>query len=147
MIKICFEILILLLKFLGAYLLYERVLRRFYLRWLYGRRGVTFFSKVPIPFVGDIGDLIKRVNEQPDRPHITALFHEKFGYEAPGCIGMFWPHNMELIISDPDYLQDLFVTYNDLFDKESHARKIFSSLTWDSILWAKSVDPSYKPRR
>lgn len=104
-------------------------------------------STIPIPFAGDTIELIKRVTRQPDQGHITAFMHDHFGYEAPGCIGMFWPHNMELIISDPDYLQDLFVTYNDHFDKEGYARKLFSTLFWDSIIWAKSSDPTYKPRR
>ena len=61
---------------------------------------------------------------------------------------MFWPHNLELLITDPDYLQDLYTTYNNVFTKEDYVRNLFSSeFVWNCLLWQKSADPSYKPRR
>ena len=34
-----------------------------------------------------------------------------------------------------------------MFTKHEHAKKVFSDLFWNSLLWAKSAEPSYKPRR
>ena len=60
---------------------------------------------------------------------------------------MFWSHGLELIITDADYFQDLFLTYNEVFTKHSHVQERYSELVWSSILWAKSAEPTYKPRR
>ena len=61
MSEIVIDIFIVLLKLLGAYLLYQRLIRMCYLRWLYGQRGVSFMSTIPIPLVGDIYELVKRI--------------------------------------------------------------------------------------
>jgi hypothetical protein len=58
-----------LLKALALYLLYKRVIKMWYLRWLYGQRGVTFLSTLPLPIVGDTAEFAKRAMAQPDRPH------------------------------------------------------------------------------
>ena len=50
----------LLLKVLALYLVYKRVLKMWYLRCLYGGRGVSFISKLPMPIVGDTLELGKR---------------------------------------------------------------------------------------
>jgi len=60
---------------------------------------------------------------------------------------MFWPHGMELIVSDPDYVQDLYQTHDKVFDKQEHAKNLFSDLVWNSLLFKKTAEPSYKPRR
>ena len=79
-----------------------------YLRWLYGKRGVTFMCTIPLPLIGDVGEFAKRAKAQPDRPHFTKYIREFFNEKVPPCIGMFWPHGLELLISDPDYLQDYY---------------------------------------
>ena len=94
-----------LLKALLAYLFYKRFVKMCYLRWLYGRRGVAFLCTVPKPIIGDIVPFVKRVKAAPDRPHLTQFLIDSFpGRATPPCIGMFWPHGLELLISDPDYL-------------------------------------------
>jgi len=60
---------------------------------------------------------------------------------------MFWPHGMELIFSDPDYIQDLYQTYDKVFTKQEHARHLFSEMLWTSLLLTPTADPLYKPRR
>ena len=131
-----------------AYLFYVKIIKVWYVRWLYRNRGITFMSKFPVPFIGDVSEFVKRVNAQPDRPHLTKWLQEVYKDEKyPPCIGMFWPHGLELVITDHDYLQDLFQTYNEVFTKHEHAKKVFSDLFWNSVLWAKSAEPSYKPRR
>ena len=141
------SLFILLIKALGVYLFYKRFVKMCYLRWLYGRRGVGFMCTVPIPILGDIVGYVRRVIAVPDRSHITKFFEDSFPEKIPGCIGMFWPHGLQLIITDADYLQDLYQTYNDVFTKHGHAQRRFRPAFWHSILFAKSVEPSYKPRR
>lgn len=136
-----------LVKILAAYLFYQRFVKMCYLRWFYGKRGVKFISTIPLPFIGDILEFVKRVDAVPDRPHFTNYLYETFPEQLPPCIGMYWPHGLTLIITDPDYVQDLFVTYNEVFTKQDHAKRLFSGLFWNSILFAKSAEPSYKPRR
>ena len=60
---------------------------------------------------------------------------------------MFWPHGLELCISDPDYVKDLFVTYNDCFTKSEYTKDMFGGLMANSILLNKTAEPSYKARR
>ena len=60
---------------------------------------------------------------------------------------MFWPHGLMLIISDPDYVKDLFTTYNEAFQKQEYTRNLFSDMIWNSLLFAPTAEPSYKPRR
>ena len=60
---------------------------------------------------------------------------------------MFWPHGLELLITDPDYLQDLFVTYNNCFTKKEYTRDLMGGLMKNSIVFNKSAEPTYKPRR
>ena len=109
------------LKLLMAYMVYQKFLKLCYLRVLYGRRGLTFMSTIPIPFIGDTMELFKRSLEKPDRPHLTAIFHERYGYQTPPAVGMYMPHGLNIMIQDPDYCKDLFQTYNEVFTKQDHA--------------------------
>ena len=68
----------LFLGVLAVYLLYQRVLKMWYLRWFYGRQGVVFLSTIPIPFVGDALEIGKRVEAEPDRAFMTKLFFDHF---------------------------------------------------------------------
>ena len=63
-----YESCVFLLKVLAAYIVYDRFLKLCYIRWLYGRRGVTFMSLIPRPFIGDYFEFVRRVMAQPDRP-------------------------------------------------------------------------------
>ena len=138
---------IFLLKVLAAYLFYHRFLKMCYLRWLYGRRGVVFMSMIPKPFVGDTQEFVKRSFARPEHSHLTGVLRDRFPEKVPGCVGMFWPHGLMLIISDPDYVKDLFTTYNEVFQKQEYTRNLFSDMIWNSLLFAPTAEPSYKPRR
>ena len=46
-----------------AYLVYSRVIKIWYLRWLYGKRGVVFLSNIPVPLRPDTNELFGRVME------------------------------------------------------------------------------------
>ena len=104
-------------------------------------------SKLPVPFLGDIGEFAKRAQETPNRPVIMKYFREFFNEKIPSVFGMFWPHGLELMICDPDYVQDLYVTHNGAFTKHEYTKNLFSELTWNSLIWTKSAEPTYKPRR
>ena len=136
-----------LLKAVVVYLFYKRFVKMCYLRWLYGSRGVTFMSTVPIPFIGDLQELVKRVNAHPNRPHFNNILWEQYGDSPPPAIGMYWPHNLELIITDPDYVQDIFMTYNQVSTKGPHVGDLFGPILEDGIFTLFSEAPSYKPRR
>ena len=136
-----------LLRALGIYLLYTRVLKMWYLRYLYGYRGVSFMCKIPKPIVGDTLELAKRTEAEPDRPHVLKVLYDQFDNEIPPCIGMFWPHGMMLMINDPDYVQDLFQKYNNVFTKGDYTQKQFGDLIYNALIWTRSEDKSYKPRR
>ena len=137
----------LLLKVLAAYLIYDRFLKWVYLRLLYGKRGVTFMSVVPLPIIGDMLGFIKRVLAIPDRPHFTQWVRDSFQEDVPPCIGVFKPNGLQLIFTDADYLQDMYRTYNDCFTKHPFAANLFSNFMWNALIWTKSAEPSYKPRR
>ena len=68
----------LLLGVLAVYLLYQRVLKMWYLKWYYGKQGVVFISTLPIPFIGDVMEFVKRVYETPDRAQLKNLMFDYF---------------------------------------------------------------------
>ena len=39
------------------------------------------------------------------------------------------------------------MTYNELVDKHQHSQEVFADFGWHSLIWAKSAEPSFKPRR
>jgi cytochrome P450 len=60
---------------------------------------------------------------------------------------MFWPHGMMLIIADADYVQDLFQKYNSVFTKGDYTKNLIGDMLNKSLIWTKSEDKTYKPRR
>jgi len=60
---------------------------------------------------------------------------------------MYWPHGLMLLINDADYVQDLFQKYNSVFTKGDYTRNLTTDLLYKSLIWTKSEDKSYKPRR
>ena len=65
----------------------------------------------------------------------------------PSCIGMFKAQGLQLVITDADYVRDLYRTYNDSFTKHPESQRLFSNFMWNSLIWSKSDEPTYKPRR
>ena len=65
-----FEAITIALKLLAAYVVLKRFLIPCYVQFKYARRGVTFFSSIPKPFIGDTLEFGKRVSERPDRAHL-----------------------------------------------------------------------------
>ena len=66
-----FDVIIALVKLLAVYLVYDRFLKWWYMRILYGIRGATFMCTVPLPIIGDNLEFVKRVLKTPNRPHFT----------------------------------------------------------------------------
>lgn len=65
----------------------------------------------------------------------------------PGAIGNFKSSGFQIFITDADYLQDMFRTYDKAFTKHRFSQSLFGKFTWHSLIWARSDEPSYKPRR
>ena len=65
----------------------------------------------------------------------------------PSCIGMFWPHGLQLIIADPEYLQELFTTHHKVFTKHFYTKTVFSDMIKRCLLFAQNDEPTYKQRR
>ena len=78
MLDLIWYALLLLLKAFGVYMLYTRVLHNWYMRWLYGQRGVKFLSTIPKPIIGDIVELAARAEATPDRSVLPTYIREKF---------------------------------------------------------------------
>jgi len=60
MIELITEICWHLMRAFVIYWLYTRILKMWYLRCVYGYRGVSFMSKIPMPLIGDTSELAKR---------------------------------------------------------------------------------------
>ena len=65
------SVILVLFKLLALYLLYDRILKQWYLRIKYGVRGATFMCTIPKPIIGDILEFVNRVMAKPDAPHFT----------------------------------------------------------------------------
>ena len=98
--------------------------------------------------IGDTGELFKRALKEPHIEHMQKFVSDSFpGDKTPPCVGMFWPHGLELLITDADYVKDLFVTYNDCFTKSDYTRNLFGGFLKNSLLFNRTSEPSYKARR
>ena len=141
------SVILILFKLLALYLLYDRILKQWYLRIKYGMRGATFMSTIPKPIIGDMLEFVSRVMAKPDAPHFTKWLQDVYPKEVPSCIGIYKSNGLQLVITDADYIQDCFRTYNECFTKHNFAQNLFSKFMWNSIIWAPTAVPSYKPRR
>jgi hypothetical protein len=58
--------------------------------------------------------------------------------EVPPIVGFALGNTVALMINTPEIAEELFLTKNKYFDKYPKAARLFSRLTGDSILFAKS---------
>jgi cytochrome P450 len=58
--------------------------------------------------------------------------------EVPPIVGMVLGTTVVLMVNSPDLAEELFLTKNKYFDKHPKSASLFSRLTGDSILFAKS---------
>jgi cytochrome P450 len=72
---------------------------------------------------------------------------EDFGTNVPGIAALFLNYYPSLFISDPDMLNELYVTKNKYFDKNDLIRNLFYPLMGDSILLSDSSEIWGKKRK
>ena len=92
-------------------------------------------------FVG----LKDKTKGHPFNEFVEATF-KKGNNEVPPIVGFALGNTVALMINSPDLAEELFLTKNKYFDKYPKAARLFSRLTGDSILFAKS-DPKWQQKR
>jgi hypothetical protein len=66
------------------------------------------------------------------------MYHKDNKEKVPPIVGIVFGTSVTLIVNRPEPAEELFLTKNKYFDKHPRSAKLFSRLTGDSILFAKS---------
>ena len=74
-------------------------------------------------------------------------FREDYGDSMPPVCGVYMSYYPTLMISDPDIVNELYVTKNKFFDKHKMGQDMFFPLMGESILLSKSTEDWAKKRK
>jgi hypothetical protein len=66
------------------------------------------------------------------------MYYKDNKEKVPPIVGIVFGTSVTLIVNRPEPAEELFLTKNKYFDKHPRSAKLFSRLTGDSILFAKS---------
>ncbi|CDW88283.1 cytochrome p450 [Stylonychia lemnae] len=142
-------IILVALSLILFYLLWDKILKTYYRYWYYTSQGIqaTYF---PIPLIGNSLKLLeatKNANEYTDQI-LYEYFKNYFkGKQIPKIFVDFLTAQGHLVVSDPDILQELYVTKAKFVDKELRNRTLFQKLVGRSILLEPSTEEQALKRK
>ncbi len=112
----------------------------YYYYWYFKRKGIPA-TGFPLPFIGTLnklGKALKMVNANSKGDYIELYWESMFGEKLPPIfIDFRAPHGV-LMIQDPIFLNELYVSKNKFFDKHDKPKRVYSSFIGNSILFDKS---------
>ena len=136
-------ILWLALILISAYFFYTRIWLVFSKVHYYKKQGVPFHDGIyPIfgSYLGVMNHMVKE-GEKPKGHPINEFLEENYfkgKKETAPIVGLVFGTTVGLVVNSPELSQELYLSKNKYFDKHPKTAEIFSRLTGDSILFAKS---------
>ncbi|CDW84567.1 cytochrome p450 [Stylonychia lemnae] len=121
----------------------------YYKYWFYTSQGIKS-TGFPIPIIGKMFALQNEINqmtefsEQPIYEYYRKIFQ---GEKIPNFFIDFRLAEGTLVVSDPDILQELFVTKAKQVDKHYRLKTLFYDLTGESILFDKTTESQGNKRK
>lgn len=135
-------VLLILLAPLLAYFLYLKVFRVYYLYYFYSSQGIAT-AGFPLPILNNSLQMLRAIKRAPLVKH-TVL--EEYWRSASGVKGGVLPPimvefsspNGTLIISDPELMQELYVTKNRHMEKSTKMKRQLRRFTGNSMIFDRS---------
>jgi len=122
------------------YIVWERIIRLYYIYWYYRRQGIPSVG-FPFPVVGNLPLFLKSLygmtakSKTPLEDYFTAVFGP--GKLPPLFLDMRHPKGI-LVVTGPQYVDELYIGKNKYFDKDEKERRVYYGWFGDSIFHAKS---------
>lgn len=131
---------------LGAflyYVVYQRIIKMYYIYWYYTSQGIASVG-FPLPIVGNMFIFLKslRKMDKYSKTPLEDYFTNVFGSTTkipPIFLDMRDPRGI-IVVTDPNYVNDLYITKNKLFEKATKELGVYHCWFGDSILHSKSDD-------
>ena len=98
-----------------VYVLWSKVLKMYYRYWFYTSQGVKAIG-FPLPLLGN-AYLFKDIMEEKEEDGFIKCLNEAFNYKVPPIFLNFIADTPALIISDPEIINELFITKAKYTDK------------------------------
>ena len=121
---------------LVLWFLWEKVFKMYYRYWYYTIQGIKATS-FPLPLIGNsfkIKKIMNELNEYSDQIFYEYCKKEFNGEKFPPIFVDFVLPKGHLIVSDPDIINEIFITKAKYFDKLKRVKNIYYPLTGESIL-------------
>ncbi|CDW88282.1 cytochrome p450 [Stylonychia lemnae] len=131
------------------YVFWEIILKPYYYYWYYTSQGIISIC-VPKPLIFNLLILKKILkNRYEYSEQILYEYYLKYfqNGEIPSIFIDFRAATGQLVISDPDILQEIFVTKGKYVDKLYRVQKVFYGLTGESVLFEKTTERQATKRK
>jgi hypothetical protein len=109
------------------YFLYEKVFKLYYKYWYFTRQGIPCIG-LPVPLLGNLLTLKKALkNMTPySKSPSEEYWNMVFGPKIPKLFLDFRNPEGILVVSDPETVNELYITKNKYFDKNEKSKRAFS---------------------
>jgi hypothetical protein len=122
------------------FIVWKRIIKMYYVYWFYRRQGIPCVG-FPLPVIGNMLTFLKvrRMQNHYSKTPLEDYFTYAFGPGKlpPVFLDMRDPRGI-LVVTDPKYMEDLYIFKNKFFDKADKERRTYSSWFGDSFFYAVS---------
>jgi hypothetical protein len=111
-----------------------------YLKYIYYKRQGMPVIRFPLPMIGNVLSLVKaRKTFDKYSQHVLVEWYNKaFNNKTPGVFIEFKTNDGAVIFSDPELVNEIYITKNKYFDKHPRSKTILYEAVGNSILFANS---------
>lgn len=124
---------------LVTYLLYTKVVKQWLRWWYFTKQGMATFG-FPVPFLGNIPQLLKLDLKSPyARGVLLELLNTMYpNYELPPAVFGFFQIDGVVILNDPELAQDCYVKNNRVLSKYHRIKSIMFQWLGDGLILLES---------
>lgn len=123
------------------YIVYLRIIRMYYLYWYYTRQGIPCVG-FPLPVIGNLNLFLKALYgmNAKSRTPLEDYFDNIYppGTKMPPIFLDMRDHRGIVVVTDPTYVDELYVAKNRFFEKADKERDAYFRWFGDSFFYAKS---------
>ncbi|CDW80978.1 cytochrome p450 [Stylonychia lemnae] len=131
------------------YVLWEKILKPYYYYWYYTSQGIRAIC-VPKPLIFNmliLKKVLKNLHEYSEQLLYEYYLSQFKNEQIPSIFIDFRSAAGQLVVSDPDILQELFVTKGKYVDKLHRSKKVFYDLTGESVLFDQTTEAQATKRK
>jgi hypothetical protein len=118
------------------YIVYQRIIKMYYIYWFYTRQGIPCVG-FPLPVIGNILLFLKSIKKMDNysKTPLEDYFTNVFGSKTkapPIFLDMRNPRGI-IVVTDPNYVHDLYITKNRFFEKADKEGRVYYRWFGESI--------------